>query len=179
MRIAVVGTGISGSLAARLLSTEHQIEVFEASSHIGGHANTAHVLAYGRRVSADVAFMVLNRRTYPHFCSLLDQLGVETQDSDMSLSVRCCESGLEFQGSSLNGIFAQRRNLLRPSFYRMLRDIVRFNRLATSFCAEGDSDEALLLGEFLDDASLGHEFRQHYLIPMSAAIWVGRAIETL
>ncbi len=169
MQIAVVGSGISGNLAARILSTKHDVDVFESASHVGGHAMTVDLLAYDREVSADVAFMVLNRRTYPNFCRMLSLLGIETQDSDMSLSVRCFGSGLEYQGSSLNGLFAQRSNLLRASFYRMLRDIVRFNREATRFSQS--SDDALLLGEFLDQIAVGEEFRRHYLVPMSAAIW--------
>jgi predicted NAD/FAD-binding protein len=169
MRIAVIGSGISGNLAARILSAAHQVDVFEASSHVGGHAHTVNTQAYGRVVSADVAFMVLNRRTYPNLCRLLAYLGVETQASEMSLSVRCLRTGLEYQGSSLNGLFAQRRNLVRAPFYRMLLDIVRFNRRAIEFCESGD--ERSLLGVFLSDIGVGREFREQYLIPMSAAIW--------
>ena len=169
MRIAVVGSGISGNLAARILATEHDVDVFEASSHVGGHAQTVRATAYGREISADVAFMVFNRRTYPNFCRMLELLGVEAQDSDMSLSVRCLRTALEYQGSSLNGLFAQRTNLLRPSFYRMLRDILRFNRNAVEFCESGD--EQTLLGEFLDQIDVGVEFREQYFVPMSAAIW--------
>ena len=169
MRIAVIGSGISGNLAARILSAEHQVDVFEASSHVGGHAQTIAAKAYGCEVSADVAFMVLNRRTYPNFCRMLELLGVKTQDSDMSVSVRCWRTGLEYQGSSLNGLFAQRRNLFRGSFYRMLLDIMRFNQRAAEFCESGD--EQTLLGEFLEDIGAGSEFRQQYFIPMAAAIW--------
>ena len=169
MRIAVIGSGISGNLAARILSTKHEVDVFEASSHVGGHAQTVETRAYGCKVSADVAFMVLNRRTYPNFCRMLELLGVETQDSDMSLSVRCWRTGLEYQGSSVSGLFAQRRNLIRRSFYRMLLDIVKFNQLATEFCESGD--EQTLLGKFLDDIGVGSEFREQYFVPMSAAIW--------
>ncbi len=169
MRIAVVGSGISGNLAARILSAKHEVDVFESAAHVGGHAHTVDVQAYGRPVSADVAFMVFNRRTYPNYCRLLQLLGVEAHDSDMSLSVRCLDSGLEYQGSSLNGLFAQRRNLLRPSFYRMLLDIIRFNEQAMRFCESGD--ESTLLGEFLAEIGVGRQFAEHYLIPMSAAIW--------
>lgn len=169
MRIAVVGSGVSGNVAARILSTAHRVDVFESSSHLGGHAQTIETNAYGRRVAADVAFMVLNRRTYPNFCRMLDRLQVGTQGSDMSLSVRCLGTGLEYQGSSLSGLFAQRSNLARPSFYRMLIDIVRFNRRSIEFCKS--PDESMLLGEFLDQIGVGPEFRRRYLIPMSAAIW--------
>lgn len=169
MRIAVVGSGISGNLAARLLATENQVDLFEAGSHPGGHAHTVRTEAYDREVEADVAFMVLNRRTYPHLCRMFELLGVDTQPSDMSLSVRCRKTGLEYQGSSLSGLFSQRRNLIRPSFLGMLRDIVRFNKRAIEFCE--DPDDGVLLGEFLDRLRLGKPFRDHYLVPMSAAIW--------
>ena len=169
MRIAIIGSGISGNLAARILSASHDVDVFETGTHEGGHAQTVEVKAYERSTLADVAFMVFNRRTYPNFCQMLELLGVKTQDSDMSLSVRCRRTKLEYQGSSLNGLFAQRRNLLRAPFYRMLRDIVRFNRHATAFCDTGD--ERTILDEFLADIGTGSAFREHYLIPMSAAIW--------
>jgi len=169
MRIAVVGSGISGILAARILLAKHEVDVFEAGSHVGGHACTVDVRAYEREISADVAFMVLNQRTYPNFCRMLELLGVGTQNSDMSLSVRCWRTGLEYQGSSLNGLFAQRRNLISSSFYRMLLDVARFNRQALEFCESGD--DQTLLGDFLNGIGVGREFREQYLIPMSAAIW--------
>ena len=169
MRIAVVGSGISGNVAARILATLHNVDVYESSSHLGGHAQTVESSVYGRDVTADIGFMVFNRRTYPNFCRLLQILGVDSIASDMSLSVRCFNSGFEYQGSSLNGLFAQRRNLFRGSFYKMLLDIGRFNRRAISFC-EGD-DEQMLLGEFVAKLGVGRDFLQHYLVPMSAAIW--------
>jgi uncharacterized protein len=169
MRIAVIGSGISGNLAARILSAAHDVDVFEAESHSGGHARTVELQVYGRSVHADVAFMVLNRRTYPNFCQMLKLLGVETQNSDMSFSVRCWRTGLEYQGSSLNGLFAQRSNFLRAPFYRMLVDIARFNRRAINFCEFGD--ERTRLDEFLAGLGTGDAFREQYLIPMSAAIW--------
>ena len=173
MRIAVIGSGISGNLAARILSAEHDVDLFESSSHVGGHAQTIQTNAYDCDVSADVAFMVLNRRTYPNFCRMLALLGVETKNSDMSLSVRCWRTGLEYQGSSLNGLFAQRSNLVRPSFYRMLLDIVRFNRRAIEFCESGD--ERTLLGEFLDDIGVGAEFREQYFDSDVGRDLVGRS----
>jgi len=169
MRIAVVGSGISGNLSARILAAKHDIDVYESAPHLGGHAQTFHTRVYQTDIAADVAFMVLNRRTYPNMCRMLELLGVQTQNSDMSLSVRCLRTALEYQGSSLNGLFAQRQNLVRVSFYRMLRDIVRFNRLATEFCQSGD--EHTLLGDFLNDIGVGSEFREQYFVPMSAAIW--------
>ena len=130
MRIAIIGSGISGSLTTRLLSTEHDVTLFEASDYPGGHAHTVSVAIDGRKLAVDTAFMVYNERTYPNFCRLLQILGVASQPTDMSFSMRCSRSGLEYQGSSLNGLFAQRANIFRASFHRMLADILRFNRRA-------------------------------------------------
>lgn len=116
MRIAVIGTGISGGLAARLLSTQHDVTVFEANGYAGGHANTVDVAVGERRFAVDTGFMVFNRRTYPNFCRLLQLLEVASQPSDMSFSVRCVKSGLEYQGSSLNGLFSQRLTVCARRF---------------------------------------------------------------
>ena len=160
MRIAVVGTGVSGNLAAALLSCKHEVDVFESADHVGGHAHTVDVECYGRQMTVDTAFMVFNNRTYPNFIKMLDLLQVKANESDMSFSVRCHGTGLEYEGSSLNGLFAQRRSLARPTFLRMLLDIFRFNRAATAYVKSGDRD--MLLAEFLVRHALGAEFRQRY-----------------
>ena len=178
LRIAVVGGGISGNLAARLLSEDHHVEVFEAASHLGGHAQTIDVELEGQRYPVDVGFMVYNERTYPTFTRMLRWLGVASRETDMSLSVRSARTGLEYQGSSLNGIFAQRQNLLRPRFYRMLSDILRFNRrgrewariLSSSHRSETQS-LPLTVGQFVEQQRFGKWFVEHYLTPMAAAIW--------
>lgn len=169
MRIAVVGAGISGLLAARLLADDHEVHVFESESYAGGHTNTVTFGAFGREYAADTGFMVFNEHTYPNFVRLLQLLKVPARDSDMSFSVRCDRSGLEYQGSNLNGLFAQRRNLLRPSFYRMIGDIVRFNRQAIELLPSEDND--LTLDRYLELHRYGREFIEHYLVPMGAAIW--------
>jgi predicted NAD/FAD-binding protein len=169
MKIAVIGSGISGLLSARLLADDHEVHVFEANDYVGGHTNTVEFEAFGRRYAADTGFMVFNDRTYPNFVRMLQMLDVAARGSDMSFSVRCDRTGLEYQGSSLNGLFAQRRNLLRPSFYRMLLDILRFNRRAVDLL-EGDDDE-LELGQYLERNRFSRQFVDHYLIPMGAAIW--------
>jgi len=174
MRIAVIGTGISGSLAARLLSTQHEVTVFEANSYPGGHANTVDVSAFGKQYQVDTAFMVFNRQTYPNFCRMLELLGVRSQSSDMSFSVRCSKSGLEYQGSSLNGLFAQRSNLVRPRFIRMLRDIAQFNRLGRAAADSGELKDGQTVAEFLQDCVSGKYFVAKYLVPMAAAIWSTR-----
>ncbi|WP_442485746.1 NAD(P)/FAD-dependent oxidoreductase [Aeoliella sp. SH292] len=170
MNIAIIGAGISGNLAARLLATKHQITLFEAGDYAGGHTNTVEVQTTDGPVSVDTGFMVFNRRTYPNFCRMLELLGVESHASDMSFSVHDEQTGLEYCGSSLNTLFAQRRNLLRPAFHRMVRDILRFNKAATQF-VRGAQSEAQTLGNFLRVHQLGCEFRDWYLIPMLAAIW--------
>lgn len=169
MKIAVIGSGVSGLVAARLLSTRHDVQLFEAAETPGGHANTVEVEIEGRQFAVDTGFMVFNDRTYPLFMRMLELLEIEAQPSDMSFSVSCERTGLEYQGSSLSGLFAQRKNILRPKFYRMLLEIVRFNRLAKAYLAT--ADQQLTLGEFLARRRLGAELRDHYLLPMTAAIW--------
>ena len=169
MRIAVIGTGIAGNVAAWHLCREHEITVFEAGGHVGGHTHTHTVDDAGRSLAIDTGFIVYNERTYPNFISLLEQLGVESQPADMSFGLSCERTGLEYKGSSLNTLFAQRHNLLRPSFYRMLRDILRFNREARALLGSGD--DALTLGEYLREQRYGAAFIDDYITPMGAAIW--------
>ena len=149
MRIAVVGTGIAGNVAAYHLNREHDITVFEAESRIGGHSHTHDVEQGGNRYTIDTGFIVFNDWTYPNFIELLTDLGVEAIDSEMSFSVKCGRTGLEYNGTSLNSLFAQRRNLVRPSFWRMLRDILRFNREAPDLLAP-DADD-VSLGQYLPE----------------------------
>ncbi len=169
MKIAVVGAGVSGLVAARLLVDEHDVHLFEANDYIGGHANTVTVSAMGESFPVDTGFMVFNERTYPNFCALLRRLGVASRNSDMSFGVCCERSGLEYQGSSLNGLFAQRRNLFRPRFWLMLAQILRFNRRARQLIASDDYSETL--GEFLAAHRFGQAMIDWYLTPMGASIW--------
>ena len=169
MKIAIIGSGISGLLVARLLAADHEIHVFEANDYAGGHANTVPLAAFGQTYPVDTGFMVFNDRTYPNFIRMLGRLGVAARWSDMSFSVRCDKSGLEYQGSSLNGLFAQRRNLLRPSFYRMLIDILRFNRQSLELLQS--EDDGLELGDYLQRNRFSRQFIENYLVPMGAAIW--------
>jgi len=169
MRVAVVGSGIAGLTAAAGLAGRHEITVFEASSWIGGHTNTVDVDEDGRRVAVDTGFIVFNDRTYPNFVTMLDRLGVPWQRSDMSFSLQCERTGLEYNGTSLNALFAQRRNLFRPSFLHMIREILRFNREAPDFLDTGD--ETTTLGEWLAANRYGRTFVEHYVVPMGRAIW--------
>ena len=159
-------------LTARLLARDHEVCVFEANDYAGGHTNTVSFEAFGNRYAVDTGFMVYNERTYPNFVRMLRLLGVSGRPSDMSFSVRCSRSGLEYQGSSLNGLFAQRRNLFSRPFYRMLRDILRFNRGARELLQE--PEDGTTLGDYLQRRRYGPEFIDHYLVPMGAAIWSAR-----
>lgn len=176
MKIAIIGTGIAGNVAAYRLAPEHDITVFEANDYIGGHSNTVRVPSVDGTVPLDTGFIVFNDRTYPNFVALLDELGVESQKSSMSFSVQAKETGLEYNGSNLNSLFAQRSNLLRPSFYRLIRDILRFNREAPEFLASNDLN--LSLGDYLEREGYSREFSEHYLIPMGAAIWSAELVKT-
>ncbi len=169
MKIAIVGTGIAGNVAAYKLREEHDITVFEAGNYIGGHTNTIDVYENDRRIAVDTGFIVFNDRTYPNFIRILDEIGQESQPSEMSFSVQAENGCLEYSGSSLNALFAQRRNILRPPFYRMIRDILRFNEATTGNTASFDHSQNL--GEYLCANGYSYEFVDNYLIPMAAAIW--------
>ena len=169
MKIAIIGTGIAGNVAAYKLHQQHEITVFEANDYIGGHTHTHDIDLNGMRYHVDSGFIVYNDWTYPNFIQLLDELGVRSQPSNMSFSVKCEKSGLEYNGTTLNSLFAQRRNLLKPSFYRMIKDILRFNKQAKLLLET--SDRGLTLGEFLNQHNFSQQFIEHYIIPMGAAIW--------
>ena len=168
MKIAIIGTGISGLTAAWQLHRQHELTLFEANDYIGGHTHTVDVEVGGRQYAIDTGFIVFNDWTYPHFIALLDELGVASQATLMSFSVRCERTGLEYNGDNLNTLFAQRRNLFRPSFYRMIRDILRFNREAPALL---NSASDLSLNAYLQQQNYSREFCAHYILPMAASIW--------
>ena len=170
MRIAVIGGGVSGLSAAWALSRRHHVTLFEADARPGGHTHTVDVEVDGWQFPVDTGFLVFNERTYPNLCALFDHLGVASVASEMSFSVRVDERRLEWAGSSLATVFAQKRNLVKPEFWGMLKDILRFNREATARVAAGvTGDESI--GQFLEAGRYGRAFRDWYLLPMSAAIW--------
>ena len=146
MKIAVIGAGVSGLVVARKLHARHDVTVFEAGDAPGGHARTIDVACGGQTYAVDTGFVVFNDRTYPEFLRILDDLRVPTQPSEMSFSVRCDRTGIEYSGASLNAVFAQRRNLLRPTFLRLVRDYLRFNRQAPKLL---EADEGLTLDDYL------------------------------
>lgn len=168
MRIAIIGGGVSGLYAARLLWGNHDITLFEAGDYAGGHTNTVDADLGNETVAVDTGFIVHNDRNYPLFVNLMDELGVATQDSDMSFSMSCGINGLEYCGSNLNTLFAQRRNLLNPHFISMLREILRFNDLAETLLQSPDD---MNLAEFLSQNDFEGAVINDYLVPMAAAIW--------
>jgi predicted NAD/FAD-binding protein len=171
VRIAIVGSGISGLTAAWLLARRHEVVVFESEQRIGGHTATVDVRLDGRDYAIDTGFIVYNDRTYPHFIRLMAELGVASQPTEMSFSVSHDTARLEYAGSNLNTLFAQRANLFRPAYWRMLKDILRFNRDAVRDLDQGRIGPGTRLGEYLAANRYSAEFRNWYLIPMGAAIW--------
>ena len=175
-RVAVVGSGISGLAVAHALAAEAHVTLFEAGDYFGGHTHTVDITLDGptHRIThgVDTGFLVFNERTYPKLIQLFADLGVETAPAEMSFSVQVPQQGLEWSGNDLNGVFAQRRNLLRPSFLHMLADIVRFNRLATGLAERGaDAELSEPIGEFLARHRFGAPFRDGYFLPMIGCIW--------
>lgn len=169
MRVAIIGSGIAGNVVAYRLHRGHDITVYEAGDYAGGHTHTHELDVSGKKLRIDSGFIVFNQRTYPNFIALLQELGIEQQKSNMSFSVRCEQTGLEYNGTSLNSLFAQRRNLFRPTFYRMIRDIIRFNRQAPELLSQSYS--SVTLGDYLESNKYSNEFTNHYIIPMGSAIW--------
>ncbi|MBT5862344.1 MAG: FAD-dependent oxidoreductase [Woeseiaceae bacterium] len=177
MNIAIIGTGIAGNVAAYALRQEHDITVFESESYVGGHTNTVDVQEGDRNIAIDTGFIVFNDRTYPNFIGLLDEIGQDSQPSEMSFSVQADYGGLEYCGTTLNALFAQRSNLLRPRFYRMISDILRFNRTLLPNIEHLDESETL--GRYLFKNDYSREFIDNYLVPMAAAIWSAEPLSVL
>ncbi|MDM4092352.1 NAD(P)/FAD-dependent oxidoreductase [Klebsiella oxytoca] len=170
MKIAIIGSGIAGLTCAWRLAAQHQVTLFEAASTPGGHTATVDIATPQGTWAIDTGFIVYNNRTYPHFIGLLSELGIRGQKTQMSFSVHNPQSGLEYNGHSLSSLFAQRRNLLKPAFWGLLREIVRFNRLAKQALG-GAFDPAATLQTFLERHRFSPFFARHYILPMGAAIW--------
>ncbi len=174
MQIAVVGSGIAGlSCAWKLSQAGHQVSLFEANSYFGGHTNTVDIQVEGQQLAVDTGFLVFNERTYPELISLFNTLNVPSIATDMSFSVKVRQAGgdLEWAGSNLATVFAQPGNLLRPGFWRMLKDILRFNQAATELARTGQIDHGLSLGDYLTQHAYSRNFIDWYLLPMAACIW--------
>jgi len=173
MKIAIVGTGISGLTAAYLLNREHDIVVFEKNDYVGGHTHTHDVKTNESSLAVDSGFIVYNEVTYPNFIKLLDQLGVQRQKTTMGFSVKSVKKNLEYAGNSLKTLFAQRLNYFRPSFWIMLRDILRFNKKGKADLANLSAE--IKLGDYLRQNNYSRSFINHYIIPMGSAIWSTKA----
>jgi predicted NAD/FAD-binding protein len=169
-RIAVIGSGISGLSSAWLLSQRHHVTLYEAADRLGGHSNTVDVWTGGSSVAVDTGFIVYNEATYPNLTALLRHLDIETQPSCMSFGVSLDDGRLEYGGTDLRSLFAQKRNVLRPRFWSMLRDLLRFYKQAP---LQGPSleDGLCSLGTYLDRNRFGQALQQDHLLPMAAAIW--------
>jgi predicted NAD/FAD-binding protein len=177
LRIAIIGTGIAGNTVAYKLRDHHDITVYEAADYIGGHTNTISVEEGGQELAVDTGFIVFNDRTYPNFTKLLEEIRQPWQDSEMSFSVHAAGERIEYNGSSINGLFAQRRNIFRPSFHTMVRDILRFNRDALLDISRARDN--LTLGEYLAERGYSRQFSDDYLVPMAAAIWSAEPMAVL
>ena len=169
MKVAIIGSGISGLTCAYLLHKKHEVTIFEKNDYIGGHTHTHEIEHQDKVWYVDSGFIVYNERTYPNFIKILDQLGVNRQLTRMGFSVKSQQYNLEYAGHSLDGLFAQRSNLFRPSFIRMLRSMMRFNSEARMDLKK--IDPHVTLGEYLSSKNYPDEFIKHYIIPIGAAIW--------
>ena len=170
-KIAVIGSGISGMTAAYLLSKKYQVSLFEKNDYIGGHTATVDVEVDGQSYAIDTGFIVFNDRTYPRFEKLLDALGIARQPTEMSFSVQNILTQFEYNGHSFNSLFAQRRNVFRPRFWRFLFEIMRFNRLCKDLYHSDDYQACQRLGDLLTQHRFDEFFKMHYILPMGAAIW--------
>lgn len=178
MRIAVIGAGISGLSAAWLLGQAHDVVLYEAAPRLGGHANTVRVAGAGGKTAVDTGFIVYNEATYPNFIALMDHLRVATQPTEMSFAVSLDGGRLEYSGTSVAGLFAQRSNLVRPRFWAMLQDITRFYRNASRDALAGRAAD-ISLGDYLAAGGYSAAFRDDHLLPMAAAIWSAPCWEIL
>lgn len=167
-KIAIIGSGISGLTCAHAIAPDHDITVYEASDYIGGHTHTVQVEKEGEVSDIDTGFIVFNDRTYPHFIELMGSVGVSSQPTEMSFSVRNDAIDLEYNGNSLNSLFAQRRNLVRPRFLKMVAEIARFNKEVRT---AAEVDQKKTIGEFLSARKYSQLFKENYLLPMVSAIW--------
>jgi len=171
MKIAIVGSGISGVYAAHYLSKQHQVTIYEANPYAGGHTDTHNIVLDDKNYAVDTGFIVFNEHNYHHFCRFLRDLGIASQPSDMSFSVADVQTGLEYNATTMDKLFCQRRNLLSPRFYRMVFDILRFYREAWSLL--NSDDDSLTLGKYLENNRYSQAFIDDHILPMGCALWSG------
>lgn len=168
MKIAIVGSGISGLTTAYLLHNDHDITIFEAGDHIGGHTNTIDVQRNGKKYAVDTGFIVFNRVTYPNFCRMMDLLGVECRPTEMTFSVTCKRTGLEYSPHTVNAFFIQRKNLLSAMMYRLIFDIFRFRNAASRL---GDEEKEQGIGQYLKERNYSEGFINFFIIPLGSSLW--------
>jgi predicted NAD/FAD-binding protein len=168
MKIAIIGSGISGNTLAYHLNSNHQITLFESNSRVGGHSHTHEIEISNQKLNVDTGFIVFNKKTYPHFLNLLNELKVPYENSAMSFSVKDSQKDFEYNGTNLNALFAQRKNLISPTFYKMIKEILRFNKNSTLLLKD---NEEISLGEYLDREAYSDFFKKYYILPMGSAIW--------
>ena len=168
MKIAIIGSGISGNTLAYLLNSNHRITLFEYNSRVGGHSHTHEIEISNQKLNVDTGFIVFNKKTYPHFLNLLHELKVPYENSAMSFSVKDSQKDFEYNGTNLNALFAQRKNLISPTFYKMIKEILRFNKSSTLLLK---NNEEISLGEYLDREAYSDFFKKYYILPMGSAIW--------
>lgn len=176
MKIAIIGSGIAGNTLGYHLHKHHDITIFEANSHVGGHTHTHDIELFGKNYAVDTGFIVFNDRTYPNFIQILDALKVPWQPSNMSFSVRNESTGLEYNGTTLNSLFAQRSNFFKPRFYGMIGEILRFNKESLALLESGDE---IALGDYLLKNNYKSLFVNNYIVPMGAAIWSTNAAQMM
>jgi hypothetical protein len=169
-KIAIIGSGISGLVCAYFLNKNYQIKLYEKNDYVGGHSNTVEINYDNKKIAVDTGFIVFNHQTYPHLTEFFKLLDVKYQDSKMSFAVKIDKPSLEFAGTNLNGVFAQRKNIFNWQFIKMLRDILKFNKVASEIL-EKKYDTSYSMSQFLDDLKVGNYFRQYFLLPMASAIW--------
>ena len=163
MKIAIIGSGISGMAAAYLLNKNHDVTLYEKNDYIGGHSNTLEINYNGKQIAVDTGFIVFNNHTYPNLTKLFNDLGVVVKKSDMSFAASINQGQIEYAGTNLGTVFAQKKNIFNWQFLLMLRDIMKFNKSATNILQRADN---ISLGEFLDELKMGKYFREFYLLPM-------------
>ncbi|NDV92134.1 NAD(P)-binding protein [Alteromonas sp. 345S023] len=177
-KIAIIGTGISGLTSAYLLNQTQDITVYEANDYIGGHTATKRINDGQETHNIDTGFIVFNNWTYPNFIKLMDKLNVAYQPTEMSFSVASKKANIEYNGNNLNSLFAQRRNLMRPRFWRIIADILTFNKACKTMVAEKRETNHLTLGDIIEELNLSEDFSRYYILPMCAAIWSASLAQT-
>ena len=169
-KLAIIGTGMAGMSSAYFLNEDYELTIFEKNDYVGGHTNTITVQTPNETVDFDTGFMVFNEKTYPNMVNLFKSLNVNYKNTSMSFSVAHRKKDIEFSGTGINGLFGQRKNILRPKFYKLLLEIDRFNKTAIEFLSDNDSEE-LTISEYLKKNKFSDEMKNLYLVPMSSAVW--------